>query len=323
MNKKEQLKMIATISAASCVLLSMCVALLYLPVWKLHSGVSILFMIVGIFSTFFFGIVFNMLGWSALAEGLCRSQPHIAVVTVPPFLTFVLLIFLTVGTDSPLPEYMIMTASPALRQVSVCDWPTWNTSESGVYFRDTTLSRNGMDVGGVVATVSRCSRGKKGNWVSCQFGVRPIFQCESALGNCEGESPCAWAVTVDGTIPVAVPCGESNTASLCGFVASFPASSGEGNSESKAEMAAAIQEAAKALNVSYSGEAPMVRLANPTMVKDELYPFYVTWWCVAIFYTVVPAILMCLFSNEMGSSRESQSRETQFTDSDKEFPDVE
>eukprot|EP00928_Gymnodinium_smaydae_P041241 TRINITY_DN2791_c0_g1_i1.p1 TRINITY_DN2791_c0_g1~~TRINITY_DN2791_c0_g1_i1.p1 ORF type:complete len:337 (-),score=32.11 TRINITY_DN2791_c0_g1_i1:185-1153(-) len=308
------MKWFAKIIAISCALLSACVILLYLPVWKLHYGVSMMLMIISIAFLVFGGICFNMMGWSALAEQLCRCQPFIAFVTVPPFLLFVYIIVMTVSNDGLLPEYMIITSSPPLQQISVCDWPTWKTSESGLYFRDGALTRNGIDVGGAVERVERCTLNSKNNWISCQFGVRPIFRCDSTTGNCDGESPCAWAVTVvidgsGGTIPAAVPCGEDNVGGLCGFVYKLQDFGYKDNSESKAQMKAAIQKVAMALNVSYSGEAPMIKFANPIETRDGLYPFYVAWWCVTLLYTVVPGIIILVgfVFIDMEERREKQS----------------
>eukprot|EP00928_Gymnodinium_smaydae_P032964 TRINITY_DN23744_c0_g2_i4.p1 TRINITY_DN23744_c0_g2~~TRINITY_DN23744_c0_g2_i4.p1 ORF type:complete len:345 (+),score=21.95 TRINITY_DN23744_c0_g2_i4:65-1036(+) len=321
---KTLMKRIAETCCTGCVLLLTSVLLVHLPVMNLNSGFSIFLMIVGLVILFFGGIFFYMVAWTEFAQTFCRCQPHIAFVTVPPFLMFVLVAVLTVGNDSPLPEYMIMTASPALQRISICDWSTWNTSETGVYFRDGVLTRSGKDVGGVVSTVKKCTRNNKGHWLSCQFGVRPIFRCDSALGTCQVEPPCAWAVTVDGTVPAVVPCGENSAGGVCGFVASFPVATAEANAERKAEMSAAIQKAAMDLNVSYSGETPMVKFANPTMAKDGLYPFYVAWWCVTIFYTVVPAIFISIgffkVSKELG---DSQSGDCQSAGPDNENPDFE
>eukprot|EP00928_Gymnodinium_smaydae_P041242 TRINITY_DN2791_c0_g2_i1.p1 TRINITY_DN2791_c0_g2~~TRINITY_DN2791_c0_g2_i1.p1 ORF type:complete len:352 (-),score=44.84 TRINITY_DN2791_c0_g2_i1:126-1136(-) len=291
----------AKIITISCALLAACVILLYLPVWKLQYGVSMTLLVVSMIFLFFGGIFFNMMGWSALAEQLCRCQPFFAFVTVPPFLMFTYIVVMTVSSDGLLPEYMRITSDPPLQQISVCDWPTWKTSEGGLYFRDGVLTRNGIDVGGAVERVERCRLdSKKNTMISCQFGVRPIFRCDSTTGNCDDESPCAWAVKVnpggaEATAPAAVPCG--NVGGLCGFVYKVEELGFTDSSESKesyAQMAAAIQKVAMALNVSYSGEAPMIEFANPIEVRDGLYPFYVVWWCVTFLYTVAPGIIILI-----------------------------
>eukprot|EP00928_Gymnodinium_smaydae_P088129 TRINITY_DN72272_c0_g1_i1.p1 TRINITY_DN72272_c0_g1~~TRINITY_DN72272_c0_g1_i1.p1 ORF type:complete len:324 (-),score=41.77 TRINITY_DN72272_c0_g1_i1:172-1008(-) len=271
---------------------------------------SALLLIVATVITFFGGMLFNIAAWNALAKGLYGYEIELKGA-VPAFLMYAVVISLAISADSPLPQYMRMTASPELHHVSVCDWPAWDTSEGGVYFQDGSLFRAGVDVGGMVAQIHHCKR-FKGSWESCRVGVRPIFRCDSSLGKCADGPPCAWAVNPDGFIPAAVPCGEKDAGGICGFAFSFHASP-----EGMSEMSAQIKNASKVLHVGYSDNTPLVRLANPDAVKDDLHVYYVVWWVFMILYTVAPAISLCIFSKEV------EGRELQSTDSDHSYINLE
>eukprot|EP00928_Gymnodinium_smaydae_P078890 TRINITY_DN62948_c0_g1_i1.p1 TRINITY_DN62948_c0_g1~~TRINITY_DN62948_c0_g1_i1.p1 ORF type:complete len:335 (+),score=28.45 TRINITY_DN62948_c0_g1_i1:43-1047(+) len=326
MSDDEQIMLITMSSTSSCVLFLICLFLLHLPLMKCNPCFAVLPMIIGVVITFFGGILFNMAGWTALTMGLC-GYPIGLGCALPAFFAFGLMIGWSTGVGSPVTRYMKLEETPDLHQISVCDWPVWDSSDAGVYFRDGVLTRSGVEIGSAVANVKHCayqpgSKNRHGYWTSCHFGVRPIFRCDSIFGSCEDEPPCAWAVTRDGTVPVAVPCGEGNFASLCGFATSLPklspmcvANGVFGQSISQAchegisEMTAAIQEAATALNVSFSENTPLIRLANPDVEKDELHEWYVGWWCLMLYYTVVPAVLLCIFGKSL-ASRERQSTDS-------------
>jgi len=246
------------------------------------------------------GMQFSLVNpaWAMLTS---RPGPNL-YCAFSSFFVFAMMASLALG---PVQLALQLDMAEEMSDVRICDWPSWQDTGGGVYFRDGTIIPSGEIPGAGVTEISvtHCEWHSEG-WEPCRFGVRPIFDCPPSRDqNQRCDQICAWAFVADMRMPFDSSCGSHGSGGVCGIAVSLQGLTAgrcagpEREDRSCVEVHQKLSKELQAVAANFSlpgGEvgamAPLLLLGDPRAVRDKLNVFIWAFLLFAVVYVPLPLL---------------------------------
>jgi len=260
---------------------------------------GILILVPALVAFFFGGLFFNFVTWGVISMALLRN-PAGACCTCPCFFVCSFIIYLAVGTGSPVLRSWEIESLEPMEHVGLCT-DVWRDFKGSIYFEDGSLSEDDKMPQAFPINVPRCyakhHKNSKTEWFDCHFMVRPVFQCDGSRhyevsDACEEPRACAWAIT-GSTWDVPSPPEKPECLpgrGLCGFRTMAEIMVPPITESSKHTFQKELQAAGKQFPGNLTGESPLLDLVNPEEEAASLRFWRPVYYLLLFLYVPLGAL---------------------------------